>query len=188
VRAELLRKSIHCLIALVPLLASFDYQNTALLLIIGIFIYTTLESLRYLGFYPPFIASITTTVLRKREQGHFALAPVTLGLGALLSLILFSPTVSAISIYVLAFGDTAGTMAGKFIGRIRPKILLGKSIEGSIACFTASSLAAYMVIQNWQIAVIAGITAFFIDMLPLGDMDNILMPLAAGFACLYFTV
>ena len=181
-KAELLRKGIHSLIAFIPLLAVYNRSLTAMLLMIGILFYVFAESFRYLGFSPAFISSITTIVLRKKEEGHFALAPVTLGIGALLSILIFPPEVATLSIYILAFGDSAGTIVGKFFGRLRPAILLGKSIEGSLACFTVSFIAAYIVINNWKIALAAAFAALIIDMIKLGDLDNILMPLAAGFS------
>ena len=179
-KAELLRKGIHLLIALVPPLAAFNRSHTVLILMGGILLYTLAESMRYLGFSFPVISSVTAAALRRREQGHFAMAPVTLGLGALLSMLLFSPQIAAAAIYVLAFGDSAGTLVGKFLGKIRPAILAGKSLEGSLACFAASFVCVYLVFMNWKIALTAGIAALLIDLFPLGDMDNILMPLAVG--------
>ena len=147
-KAELLRKGIHLLIALIPPIAMINRSHAALLLMTGTLFYTWAESMRYLGFSPPFISSITEAVLRQREQGRFALAPVTLGLGALLALLIFPTQVAAAAVYVLAFGDSAGTIVGKFFGRIRPSILAGKSIEGSLACFTVSFITAFLVFSD----------------------------------------
>jgi dolichol kinase len=147
---------------------------------LGILVYTFAESLRYMGFSLPLISSITETVMRRKEQGHFTTAPVTLGLGALLVLLVFPPEIAAASIYVLAFGDSAGTIIGKFAGRIRPAFLAGKSIEGSLACLVVSFICVYFVFKDWKIALIASLAALFVDILPLGDMDHGLMPLAGG--------
>ena len=179
-KAELSRKIIHILIALVPALAALDYSNTALLLMGGVLFYTCAESLRFLGFSTPLVSSITASVLREREQGHFALAPVTLGLGALLALLLFPPQVARVAIYALAFGDSAASLVGKFLGRLRPGFLSGKSIEGALACFAASALAGFMVFHDWKIAAAAGAAAMLVDTLPFEDFDNLLLPLAAG--------
>jgi len=78
----------------------------------GILFYTCAESLRFLGFSLPVVSSLTAAVLRKKEQGRFALAPVTLGLGALLALLFFPPLPAAAAIYALAFGDSASLLIG----------------------------------------------------------------------------
>jgi dolichol kinase len=183
---ELLRKCIHMLIALVPFLAALDRSNTALLLMAGVLFYFCAESLRFLGFSLPLISSVTRTVSRKREQGHFTLAPVTLGLGALLTIIIFPPPAAAAAIYALAFGDSVSTITGKFLGRLRPAFLSGKSVEGSLACFTVSALAAYLVFFDPKTALAVGLASVLIDALPIREFDNILLPLAAGFAALVF--
>ena len=185
--AELARKSIHAFIAMVPAMAILNRSYTALLLMGGILFYAWAESLRFLGFFPPIISSVTKAVLRKREQGRFALAPITLGLGALLTLLIFPPPVVAAAIYALAFGDSVSSLVGKFLGRLRPAFLVGKSIEGSIACFTVSTLTTFLVFGNWKTAIAVGFASMIVDALPLREFDNIFIPLVAGFAALVMT-
>ena len=180
--SELTRKGIHILIAFTPFIAAYSRSGTALFLMLGTFVYVWAESLRFLGFSLPFISSVTKAVLRTREKDNFALGPVTLGLGALLVLILFPAPVAAAAIYALAFGDSAATLTGMFLGRIRPSFLRGKSIEGSLACFAVSAIAAFLVFRDIKIAVAAGLAAMLVDVLPVGDFDNILLPLFAGLA------
>ena len=187
-RAELIRKAIHLLIALVPPIAAVYRSHAAMLLMIGTLVYLWAESMRYLGFSPPFFSSITSAVLRRKEEGRFALAPVTLGLGALLALLLFPPPLAAAAIFVLAFGDSAGTIIGKFLGRIRPAILAGKSIEGSLACFSASFLTVFIIFGDWKISLAAAGAALLVDLFPLGDLDNIIMPLAVGLCLSLFPI
>jgi len=184
--AELIRKGIHVFIAVVPGLASLSLSNTALLLMAGTLFYTMAESMRFLGFSLPMISPVTEAVLRKREQGHFAMAPVTLGLGALLALLLFPPPVAAAAIYALAFGDSASSLVGKFLGRIRPAFLKGKSLEGSLTCITVSFLAGFFVFREWKTALAVGVVSLVIDALPLREFDNLFLPLAAGLGALVF--
>jgi len=185
-KVELARKSIHVFIAVVPGLASINLSNTALLLMGGILFYTIAESMRFLGFSLPMISPVTEALLRRREQGHFALAPVTLGLGALLALLLFPPPVATAAIYALAFGDSASSLVGKSLGRLRPAFLRGKSLEGSLACIVTSSLAAFFVFREWKTALAVGIASLVMDALPLREFDNLLIPLAAGLGALVF--
>jgi len=146
----------------------------------GILFYAWAEAMRFLGFSLPFISYVTSAVLRKRDAARFALGPVTLGLGALLVLLLFPPPAGAAAIYALAFGDSAATLVGRFLGRIRPAFMAGKSIEGSLACFIAAALAAFLVLQDWKTALAAGLASAIAEALPIMDFDNILLPLAAG--------
>ena len=181
-KPEIARKGIHLLIAFVPTLAAQDLSLTALLLMVGMLFYTGAESMRFLGVPLPVLSSVTESVLRKREQGCFALAPVTLGLGALFALIIFPPPVAAAAIYALAFGDSAASLVGKFLGRLRPAFMSGKSIEGTLACFAVSALAGFSVFHDWKIAAAIGTASMIVDMLPFEDFDNLLLPLAAGLA------
>ncbi|MCL2381283.1 MAG: phosphatidate cytidylyltransferase [Treponema sp.] len=180
-KTELIRKGIHALVALAPWLALVNRSHTALLLMGGVFFYACVESLRFVGFSPPFVSSVTNTVLREREQGRFALGPITLGLGALLALLLFPPQAAAAGIYALAFGDSAATIAGRLFGRVRPAFMAGKSLEGSLACFAAATLSCFLVFRDWRIALATGIVSMLVEAFSVRDFDNLLLPLAAGF-------
>jgi dolichol kinase len=181
VRTELVRKSIHFLIALSPVMAAFNRPATILLLAAGILAYTGMEKLRLEGIKVPFISSLTSMASRSRDAGHFVLGPVTLGLGALLALLFYPSPASAIAIYALAFGDGFASLIGKIFGRTRPAFMYGKSIEGSLACFTAVFIAAYRVSGSLQIALIAAVTAALVEALPLEDFDNLCLPVTVGF-------
>jgi dolichol kinase len=185
--AEFTRKAFHLLIALVPFLAERNRSNTVLLLMIGVLIYTCAESLRFLGFSTPFVSSVTAAVSRRREHGRFVLGPVTLGLGALFPLLLFPPPVAALAVYVLAFADSASTLIGKFLGRFRPSFLCGKSIEGSLTCFTITVLICFFIFRDWPTALAVGLASTLVDALPLREFDNLLLPLAVGFTALGLT-
>jgi dolichol kinase len=119
---------------------------------------------------------------RSRDIGHFVMGPVTLGLGALLALLLYPSPVASIAIYALAFGDGFASLVGKFFGRLRPAFLCGKSIEGSLACFIAVLTASFQISQNIRISLIAALTAMAVEALPLEDYDNLALPMTVGLA------
>jgi dolichol kinase len=109
-------------------------------------------------------------------------------LGAILAILLFSPEAASIAIYILAFGDGFSSLVGKMIGRIKLPLTKGKSLEGTITCFVASFLSAYLVSwQLWPSLVIAGCSTV-IEALPTKDWDNIILPLAAGFIASLFGI
>jgi dolichol kinase len=181
-KTELIRKGIHFLIAFSPGMAALNRPLTILLLMAGILFYTCVELFRLSGITVPFISSITNMAARSRDRDRFILGPVTLGLGALLALLLYPSPAASIAIYALAFGDGFASLIGKFFGRLRPSILLGKSVEGSLACFTAVFIAAYRVSSSFRVAVFAATAATLTEALPLEDYDNVVLPLATGFA------
>ncbi|MDR2942492.1 MAG: phosphatidate cytidylyltransferase [Treponema sp.] len=181
-KTEIVRKSIHFLIALSPLMASISRPVTVLFLMAGTLGYTLMEYLRFCGVRIPVISSLTNMASRSRDMGRFVMGPVTLGLGALLALLLYPSPVASIAIYALAFGDGFASLIGKLFGKWRPAILCGKSVEGSLACFSAVFISAYSVSHNINIAIVAAFTATVVEALPLEDYDNMLIPVTVGLA------
>jgi len=187
-KSEIIRKSLHFLIALTPGMAAVNMSVTIALLIIGTLGYTLMESMRLSGVKVPIVSSITGMASRQRDIGRFVMGPVTLGMGALLALLLYPSTAAAIAIYALAFGDGIASLAGKFLGKTRPAFLFGKSVEGSLACFSVVLISAYTVSGNIRIAFIAAFTAAVVEALPLEDYDNLLIPVTVGLAVQFASI
>jgi dolichol kinase len=170
----------HFLIALCPGMVAINYSFTVLVLMAGILGYTFMEYLRLSGIKVPVISSLTSMASRSKDMGHFVMGPVTLGMGALLALLLYPSPVAAIAIYALAFGDGFASLAGKFFGELRPAFLFGKSIEGSLVCFSAVFISSYVVSGSVQISTAAALTAMIVEALPLEDYDNLALPVTVG--------
>ncbi|MDR2760215.1 MAG: phosphatidate cytidylyltransferase [Spirochaetaceae bacterium] len=181
IKVELIRKSIHFLIALSPVMAAANRTVTVGLLMIGTLGYAVMETLRLRGIAVPVISSLTNMASRPKDKERFVLGPITLGLGALLALLLYPAPAASIAIYALAFGDGFASLVGKLFGRLRPAFLCGKSLEGSLACFTAIFFAAYGVFPDYRAAFWAALTGTLVEALPLGDYDNIFLPVTVGF-------
>jgi dolichol kinase len=179
-KTEVVRKAIHFLIALSPGMAALNRPLTEALLMLGVLLYSCMEYLRLSGVAVPVISALTARAARSRDQGRFVLGPVTLGLGALLALLLYPSPAAAIAIYALAFGDGFASLVGKLFGRIRPAFLCGKSVEGSLACFCAVLVSAYGVSANFKTAFLAAASATLVEALPLEDYDNLALPLTVG--------
>lgn len=182
---EFIRKSIHLLIALVPVLAAWNRGFTVLLLASGTLMYTYCEHSRRKGAVIPFVSMITTLAARKRDAGHFVLGPVTLGLGALMALVLYPEPAATIAIYALAFGDGLSSLVGRIFGSIRLPFTGGKSLEGSLTCFFAVLTIAYSVTGSLPRSAILALVATVVEALPTKDMDNILLPLATGLSAVW---
>jgi dolichol kinase len=181
-KAELVRKSLHLLIGFAPLLALWNYTGTLILIASGILVYVFFEIFRRNGIRIPVVSFLTDFASRRRDRGRFVLGPVTLGAGALISLLVFPPVAAAVAVYTLAAGDSVSSLVGKFLGRRRPAFLCGKSVEGSLACFIAVFLCAWPASGSPAAALTVAAVATVAEALPLGDWDNIIIPLAAGLA------
>ena len=181
-KTEIIRKSIHILIAFAPTLAAINRPLTMSILMVGTLGYAYMEYLRFYGIKVPIVSSLTNMASRTRDNGRFVMGPVTLGLGALAALLFYPSPAAAIGIYALAFGDGLASLVGKFFGKWRPAFLAGKSIEGSMACFAAVLVSAYAVSGSMHIALVAAITASVVEALPLEDYDNLAIPVAVGLA------
>jgi dolichol kinase len=179
-KTEVIRKSIHFLVALCPGMAVINYPLTVLALMTGVLGYTIMEQMRLAGVEVPLVSTLTSMASRPRDMNHFVLGPVTLGIGALLALLLFPSPAACIGIYALAFGDGFASLVGKLFGKVRPAFLHGKSIEGSMACFFAVFISAWLVSQNYTVALAAAVAATTVEALPLKDYDNVALPLIVG--------
>jgi dolichol kinase len=181
-KTEIIRKLIHFLIALSPSMAAVNRPLTVLFLITGTLAYTCMEALRLSGLTIPLISSLTCMASRSRDMGRFVMGPVTLGLGALLALLLYPSPAASIAIYALAFGDGFASLVGKLFGRLRPAFLCGKSVEGSLTCFSVVFIIAYRVSGSLGVALVAAFTAMAVEALPLEDYDNLVLPVIVGFS------
>jgi phytol kinase len=89
VQGELVRKSLHLLIALVPVLASIDLVGTLAVLAAGTLFYAFAETSRLRGMPVAVVSDLVLIASRDKDRNGFVLGPVTLSLGAMLSLILY---------------------------------------------------------------------------------------------------
>ena len=178
---ELVRKAIHLMIAFVPTLASWNYMLTVSLLICGILTYTYSEFLRSKGKYVFLISDLTSIASRDRDKGHFVLGPITLGMGALLALLLYPHPSASIAIYALAFGDGLSSLAGKIFGDRKIPLTGGKTYAGSFTCFAAVFLVTFHLNGDLYKSVTIAIVATLIEALPSKDLDNIIIPIGTGY-------
>ena len=177
---EFIRKSIHLLIASVPLMALINFNITIGLLSAGTIIYGYAEKLRCSGSPVFLISNITVIAARDRDRNRFVLGPVTLGLGALLTLLLYPHPAATIGIYALAFGDALANILGKIYGKRTIPMSGGKTIVGSLACFTGVFITSFFVCGHIGKSLIIAFVATFIEVLPLKDFDNLFIPLGTA--------
>lgn len=177
---ESFRKSIHICASFVPILAVMNYNVTLLALLSVITFYSFCEYQRLIGSSIPVVSKITAYASRSRDEGRFVLGPVTLGLGVLLTLVIFPISSARIGILALAFGDGIASLAGKIFGKIKIPFTQGKSVAGSLACFSAVFLAVLTVTHDPLRSLEVAAFTTVIEMIPVKDYDNLLIPLCVS--------
>lgn len=177
---ELFRKSIHICSSLVPLFLKLAYWPVIGLLILAGAGYSACEILRLRGYTIPLISKITEVAARKRDENKFVLGPVTLVIGILIAALLLPLEYARIGIFALAFGDGLASLAGKLLGRITIPGAKGKTVAGSLTCFLAVFIATFCCSRNCLLSLIIALCAMLIEVLPLADFDNILIPIVIG--------
>jgi dolichol kinase len=182
VPGELVRKSLHLLIAFVPLLASINLAFTLSLLAVGTLFYAFAEAWRHEGRYIFVVSDLTLIASRERDMGRFVLGPITLGLGAMLALMLYPEPAAAIAIYALAFGDGLASLVGKMFASPSLPGLRGKTFSGSLACFSAVFIVTLIATSRLPESLAVAAIATSIEALPLGNFDNLAIPFVVGLA------
>lgn len=177
---ELFRKAIHICSSFVPFFLKLAYLPTLIMLALAAFAYTICELFRLKGYNIPVISKITEIASRKRDENKFVLGPVTLVIGILIAAIFLPLNCSKVGIFALAFGDGLASLVGRIFGKIVIPGSKGKTVAGSLACFLAVFISTYVVCGNCLISLITGMAAMFIEVLPLADFDNIIIPISIG--------
>lgn len=180
ITTELIRKTIHMLIALVPPLAALNLQMTVMMLAGGVLFYTWAEVQRLHGKRVAVVSMLTTSASRVRDRDKLVLGPVTLGVGAMLALLLYPQPAAAMAIYALAFGDGLASLVGKVFGKIELPYTGGKTIAGSLTCFISVLMVAAGILPSYGAAMTVAFSATVLEMFPTRDMDNIILPTGVG--------
>lgn len=182
IQKELVRKALHFLIALVPQLAWMDKGSTMILLAGGILFYVFSEKLRNDGKTVFIVSDLTVIAAREYDKGRFIIGPVTLGLGAMLALMLYPEPAATIAIYALAFGDGFASLVGITFGGKKIPFTKGKTFSGSFACFLSVYFVTLNVTNNHLAAFGIALLSTLLEVFPTGDFDNIIVPVGVGFA------
>lgn len=173
---EIVRKSIHMTIAVIPALSVLNKDITLMLLISGTMFFLVSEFYRSRGIILlSFVSSISVIASRDRDSG-ITLGPVTLALGTILALYIFNPVAASCGIYALAFGDGLSSVTGKLWGRVKIPFTKGKSFVGFFTCFTMILSTSYGVTSSLQKSLLAAVVGSLTELIPIKDIDNLLIP------------
>jgi len=119
-------------------------------------------------------------LLRNHEDASL-LGSTYLLIACLLTIHLFPKPVAVLALLFLILGDTVAAVVGKSVGRFR--LIGGKTLEGSIACFLVCfGLTLLMPGVPPFVGLVGALTATVFELLPIPLDDNFRIPLSAGFA------
>ncbi len=105
---------------------------------------------------------------------------MTLGIGALLSLLLYPLPAASLAIYALAFGDGFASLVGTMVRGPRIPLSRGKTLAGSMACFLAVFIVTLGVTSSPRDSLILAASATVLEAFPAGNFDNVLLPFGVG--------
>lgn len=177
---EIFRKSIHLCSALVPVALALFYKATIALLLLAALVYTFSQIMSLRGKKIPLISDITDIAARERDRGKFVLGPLTLVLGIAACALLWKSQAAAAGILALAFGDGLASLAGKIFGNLHVPLTGGKTCAGSLMCLVAIFVSSFFVLGRADAALALALCGMFIEVLPLKDFDNLLIPVLLG--------
>lgn len=179
---EILRKSIHSLIALIPLIASYNYYLAFSILGSGVMVYTVSEIIRVCGREVAGISRITRLTARHTDSLKIEMGPITLGLGAMFALLLYPAPAATLGIYAIAFGDSAASLGGRFWKYLTERYSnKDKTWFGSFACLLTVFLVSYPMVADPLKTLFIAFTATIIEAVSAKDLDNLIIPLGTGF-------
>lgn len=180
IRKEVFRKSIHICSAFIPILLHYFKCPILVALAFAVIAYTVAEMLRLKGISIPVVSAVTAAAARKRDENKFVLGPVTLSLGILACALLWNPLSASIGIYALAFGDGLASLSGKLFGKVQIPLTQGKTAVGSLTCFAAIFVSCFLASGNAYVSLIVASLGMFIELMPIKDLDNIIIPIVLG--------
>lgn len=184
---EIFRKSIHLCSAFIPFLLRLAYWPVIIGFMIIVILYYFCELLRLENHPVPLISLITNTAARERDEGKIVLGPITLVFGILFDALVLPLEYAEIGIYALSFGDGLASLIGKLFGKHKIPKMEGKTFEGSFACFFAVFISTFVVTKRLGVSFLVALLAMLIEVLPLADFDNMLIPISISAFYMFIT-
>jgi dolichol kinase len=184
-RVEIQRKVVHLLGLAIPIGYSFTTKETAVTVILCIFLaFLAVDLLRlyHRATASLFERFIYGHVLREVEKSRLMGSTYYL-FSALLTVILFPKPIAVASILILILSDTCAALVGKGIGKVS---IFRKTLEGSLAFFLSAVVIVLLYPGVDRLAgVVGALGATVTELLPIPLDDNLTIPFAAG-AIMFF--
>ena len=176
---ELLRKSIHLLGLTLPVIYLF-FDKSTMLVFMGMLVAVAVivEFVKWISpRFGAFFFQIFTPLLRSHERKGAVTGATYYLISTFLCIFFFAKTLAIVCIFFMVLGDMAAALVGKMWGKT--KLLAGKSLEGSAACFIVCAVIA-LVKLNPVIAIVGALVATIVELIPFPIDDNLTVPLISG--------
>jgi len=180
VKNEIIRKSIHLFMLIIPL-SILILEKRFILGVLGglILLAMTVEILRLL--WPEFdrvFENIFGSLLREHERRHLTGSTYLL-IGAFLAILLFDKTIALTVLLFVVVSDGLGALTGRMWGR--HPFTRNKTLEGcAVFLLMAGAIVLLTMRDHIFIGMLGATVAFVIDVFVTGLDDNLTIPLGAG--------
>jgi len=178
-RREIFRKAVHLTGSVFPFLARLNERATVITLLSVIVAYLLSEMFRTFGLSLSVLSSITRRAQRHSEKKGIIIGPVLLGLGIAATIMLFRFEVYLPAVLVVAVSDSVSALVGRRFGRVHILGLKNRTLEGSLAFFI-SAFAILVPFYPLPQALLATIVATLMELVPVYNLDNFLIPLGTA--------
>jgi len=182
---ELIRKSIHLLTAIIPLiyLIYLDREQMSVLCISLFVLLLVGDILRiYITQMTQFYEKILGKLLRVDEKGKKLNGATLLLLGFSIATVLFEKDIAIISMLILAIADSMAAITGMRFGKRK---WFGKSVEGSLAFFVTTFIIVSYFSNDTGINILGAALITIVELLSGKLNDNLTIPIVSG---LFFTL
>ena len=165
-----------------PVLAFFIPKET-LLIAIGavIAVFLLFEAIRFAFPTVNHRVVLYLSGTLKDEERYRPTSSIYLLISTLLVFLLFDQYVAIAALLFLAVGDPVASVVGERVGRRK---ILGKTLEGSLACLISclaiGILLAELGMISPPVVIVGAIAAAVIELLSLHINDNLTMPLGSA--------
>lgn len=117
-------------------------------------------------------------LIRQSEEKSFTGATFVC-LSFLVVVYFFSREIAITAMLFLSLGDTAAEIAGKHWGRRK---YFGRSLEGTVGFFFIAFPLAWIVLQDWRVAVMGSALGALVEFFSIGIDDNLTVPIGSAIA------
>jgi glycerol-3-phosphate acyltransferase PlsY len=91
----------------------------------------------------------------------------------------FTRPVAVTAMLFLSLGDTAAELSGRYFGRT--KVYL-RSIEGSAAFFVVAFTVAFVILDDWRVALLGALAGTLVELFSFEIDDNLTVPIGSAVA------
>jgi dolichol kinase len=180
IRDEIIRKTIHLMLLVIPILYLFLERQYLLWMLGGLILIAVMVEIarfQWAGFSRLFHRCVGQ-LLRDHERLHVAGSTYLL-IGIFFTILLFDKAVAVTAMVFVVVADALGALIGRIWGRHR--LYGNKTVEGSVVFFLAGLCIVFLMMRDHILIGIAGvIVAGIVDIFIQNIDDNLTIPLGAG--------